>query len=114
MLLETCRALPGTTEDIKWRKDLIFSVGAKMYCGTGVDDLTEAAFKAHPIVFEALTARPGIIPAPYMARHHWVMVNDLAVLDADELVHLLRSAHRLVAEKLPKKRQVEMFGAVLE
>ena len=26
-----CLALPSVTEDVKWEKDLVFSIGAKMF-----------------------------------------------------------------------------------
>jgi hypothetical protein len=31
-LIIFCRQLPGATEDTKWKKDLIFSVGDKIVC----------------------------------------------------------------------------------
>ena len=75
-LREFCLALPAVTEDIKWGHDLCFSVGAKMFSVTGVEPPFTASFKVTPEEFGELTGRAGIVPAPYMARNNWVLVED--------------------------------------
>jgi predicted DNA-binding protein (MmcQ/YjbR family) len=45
----------------------------------------------------------GIIPAPYMARHHWVGFERFDALPDRELKPLLKNAYEMVMEKLPKK-----------
>jgi predicted DNA-binding protein (MmcQ/YjbR family) len=69
-----CSGLKGTTRDIKWGNDLCYSVGKKMYCATSLKGDPTISFKATPEEFAELTERDGIIPAPYAARYHWVMV----------------------------------------
>lgn len=101
-LIALCRALPGATEDVKWGKDLIFSVGGKMFAGFELPDGEPLAFKADPFAFAALVEHDGIVPAPYMARHHWVSVADRSKVPEEMLTELLAEAHRLVAQKLPK------------
>jgi predicted DNA-binding protein (MmcQ/YjbR family) len=100
-LLELCRSLPGVTEDVKWGNDLIFSVGGKMFAGFQLPDRAPLAFKVDPLVFSSLVSHDGIVPAPYMARHHWVSVATRSSLPLRTLKDLLSDAHALVAAKLP-------------
>jgi predicted DNA-binding protein (MmcQ/YjbR family) len=108
MTIETvrtiCRALPDTTEDIKWVQDLVFSVGTKMYAVVSLEPPHTVAFKCTPETFGELVERDGIIPAPYLARAMWVQETELgATLDRQELRELLRASYELVRAKLPKK-----------
>lgn len=103
-----CRALPGTTEDIKWGADRVFSVGGKMFAALAADAPDGISFKADDDRFLELTDRPGIVPAPYLARVKWVRVQAGALGDA-ELAALLRRSHELVLAKLPKRVQKEIL-----
>lgn len=101
-LRELCLSFPHATEDIKWGKDLCFSVGGKMFCATSADKAEgQVSFKCTPEKFIELTEREGIIPAPYVARYHWVAVEDPKALDADELEDLISRSYLLVFENLP-------------
>ena len=55
--------------------------------------------------FAELIERPGMIPAPYLARAHWVALESESTLSRTELQQLLIRAHALVFAKLPKKTQ---------
>jgi predicted DNA-binding protein (MmcQ/YjbR family) len=101
--IELCRALPGATEDIKWGKDLIFSVGEKMFAGFDTDESASITLKVDPAVFPILTQTPGITPAPYLARAFWVRLDAPEVLPREQIEDLLRESHRLVASKLSRK-----------
>jgi predicted DNA-binding protein (MmcQ/YjbR family) len=72
-LRSICRALPAVTEDVKWGHDLCFSVGGKMFAAVDLEPPHELAFKCTPESFAELIERAGIVPAPYSARHMWVM-----------------------------------------
>lgn len=109
-LKDFCRSLPGTTEDIKWGDDLIFSVGDKMYAGFDVESEAEFALKSEEEEFMGLIQMEGIIPAPYMAKHFWVAVRDRSVLPDEEWKRLLRKAHGLVLARLPEKKQRQILG----
>ena len=105
-LREICKALPGTTEDVKWGQDLCFCVGGKMFAAVNLEPPHQLGFKCSPEHFAELTEREGIVPAPYLARAMWVQEAELGVaLERQELAALLRSAYELVAAKLPKSRQ---------
>ena len=50
--------------------------------------------------------RPGIRPAPYLARARWISMNARQLpLGDDELRQLLTRSHQLVVRKLPKRLQ---------
>lgn len=102
-LFEFCRSLPGATEDVKWGKDLIFSVGGKMFAGFQLPEGEPMGFKVDALVFDALVGQKGVIPAPYLAKHSWVSVTDRTQLPLATLKSLLAKSHRLVAEKLSAK-----------
>jgi predicted DNA-binding protein (MmcQ/YjbR family) len=109
---EVCRSLPGCTEDTKWDNDTVFSVGAKMFAVTNKNvPALGFSFKVDDERFLELTDRPGIVPAPYLARAKWVYVRPEARLDDAELAALLRRSHELVFAKLTRKLQREITGA---
>ncbi|MES2130040.1 MAG: MmcQ/YjbR family DNA-binding protein [Pseudomonadota bacterium] len=103
-----CRSLPGATEDIKWGADLVFSVGAKMFACMAADNPTGVSFKVDDERFLELTDRPGIIPAPYLARVKWVHVEKAGALSDKEAAELLRRSYELVFSKLTRKLQREI------
>ena len=110
MTLETvrsiCRALPKSTEDIKWGHDLCFSVGGKMFTVVNLEPPHSIAFKCTPETFGELVERPGIIPAPYMARNMWVLEQELGdALERRELEALIKTSYDLVVAKLPRRLQ---------
>jgi len=103
-LREICLAFPGTTEQIQWGNDLLFKVGGKMFAVTPLEPAPVClSFKASPENFAELTERPNIIPAPYLARAHWVALQTRDAIADGELAILLRESYDLVAAKLPKR-----------
>jgi predicted DNA-binding protein (MmcQ/YjbR family) len=101
-----CGALPQVTEDIKWGHDLCFCVGKKMFVVVNLEPPHQLAFKCPPESFAELVERPGIIPAPYMARNMWVMEEELGeTLDRRELTELVKTSYDLVVAKLPKSKR---------
>lgn len=107
-LQDVCRSLPGVTEDIKWESNLVFSVHGKMFAVFDTDGGESFSFKVDPEAFDVLTARPGVVPAPYLAKHYWVKVDTAGTLPLDFLEDLFEESHRLVAAKLSKKAQREL------
>jgi predicted DNA-binding protein (MmcQ/YjbR family) len=99
-----CMSMPHATETVQWGDDLVFKVGGKMFAvAVLVPAKVWLSFKCSPEEFAELTERPGIIPAPYSARYHWVALETQDALALAELEQLLRQSYRLVVEKLPKK-----------
>ena len=101
-----CRALPDVTEDVKWGGDLCFCVRKKMFVVVNLEPPHQVAFKCTPESFSELVERPGIIPAPYMARNMWVQEQELGgALDRRELEMFVKKSYELVVSKLPKSRR---------
>jgi predicted DNA-binding protein (MmcQ/YjbR family) len=114
-----CLSLPHTTEHVPWGDDLVFKVGSKTIRGKGGGGKMFAAaalgprghrlsFKCTPEEFAELTERPGIVPAPYSARMHWVALETEDALPRAEIKRLVRLSYDLVVAKLPKKAQAEL------
>ena len=57
-----------------------------------------------------LTDVGGIIPAPYLARAHWVLVEDAKALTDAQARDLVARSHALVMAKLTKKER-EAIGS---
>jgi len=107
-----CRKLPHTTEQVQWGNDLVFKVGGKMYAVTPLEPAPVLlSFKCTPEEFAELTERPGIIPAPYMARAQWVGLESDEALSGAEIKRLLKRSYELVFAKLTIKVQAELRGA---
>lgn len=102
---EFCLSMPHATERVQWGNDLLFCIGDKMFAVAGLDAKypTKLSFKCTPEKFAELVECEGIIPAPYVARYHWVALEDLEALDREELKELLKTAYKLVHDKLPLK-----------
>jgi predicted DNA-binding protein (MmcQ/YjbR family) len=99
-----CLGLGPVTEQIQWGNDLVFKVGGKMFAVAALEPGAHwLAFKCRPEVFAELVEREGIIPAPYLARAHWVALETKDAVRLAELVALLREAYELVLAKLPRK-----------
>src|SRR5258707_14238369 len=100
-----CLWLPHADEKVQWGNDLLFRIGEKMFAVAALEPGHGVAlsFKCTPEKFAELVEQEGIIPAPYMARHHWVGLERFDALPDRELKPLLTNAYQMVLEKLPKK-----------
>lgn len=110
ILEKICNNLNGTTEDIKWENDLCFLIGNKMYCVAGIEPPLTVSFKVQPEEFIELTNKNGIIPAPYVARYHWVLVEDLNALNLKEWKFYITQSYKMIFNKLSKKIQKEIIA----
>ena len=104
VLRNHCAGLPGALREIKWGVDEVYTVGAKMFAHFGSVErpATAVMFKAGAQRFLELTDRPGIEPAPYLARAHWVKVTTASGLGDTQLKELLTHSHALVMAKLTR------------
>jgi len=100
-LRKLCLSFPGATEQIQWGDDLLFKVGGKMFVIIPLEPARIwLTLKADPEEFAELTERPGIIPAPYLARAKWVALESRDTLPQSEVAALLRKSYDLVFAKL--------------
>ena len=106
---EYCLALSHTTEKVQWGDDLVFKIGEKMYAVVALEPGDHwLAFKCSPEEFSALVERPGIVPAPYLARAQWVALETCDALPPDEIKRLLSEAYSLIFTKLSKRLQARL------
>jgi predicted DNA-binding protein (MmcQ/YjbR family) len=104
-----CIGLPHATEQVLWGADLVFKIGGKMFAAAPMEPAPVClSFKCTPERFAELTERPGVIPAPYSARAHWVALENEDALPRAEIRELLRESYGLVLARLPKKRQAKL------
>jgi len=104
-----CLGLPGAREDYKWGGIRVFSVaGNKMFA---VLDLAGAglSFKVADELFLGYCDRPGVRPAPYLARARWVSMAPPYPMAREELCDLLQRSHQLVVQRLPKRLQAGLL-----
>jgi predicted DNA-binding protein (MmcQ/YjbR family) len=99
-----CLSLPQATEGIQWDNDLLFRIAGKMFAVASLEGSpTRLSFKCRPEKFDELIEQEGIVPAPYLARNKWVMLESLDALSDAEIQALVRNSYDLVMAKLPKK-----------
>ena len=79
-----------------------------MFASFSVPEGEPFGFKVDPLVFDDLTQRPGIEPAHYLAKHHWVSVQSRDILPPEDAKSLLSEAHAIVAGRLSKKLRVSL------
>jgi predicted DNA-binding protein (MmcQ/YjbR family) len=105
-----CMSFPSATEGIKWENDLAFMIAEKMFAVVALhpSENGRLSFKCTPEEYAILVEREGIVPAPYMARNHWVSVTDSKALTQSECKRLLRDSYDMVRAKLPRKVQASL------
>jgi len=106
-----CLALPHATEDVQWEHNLLFRIAGKMFCIANLEpgmSPTKIAFKCTPEKFAELVEVEGIIPAPYMARNHWVAMIEMDALRPPEIKELIQASYQMILEKLPKNKQAAL------
>jgi len=104
-----CMKLPRTTEEILWGADLVFKIGGKMFATVVLEPSDRCmSMKCSAESFVEVVERPGIVPAPYLARANWVALESVDAMTRLEVERLLRDAYEMVLAKLPKKAQAEL------
>jgi predicted DNA-binding protein (MmcQ/YjbR family) len=107
-----CLALPHTTEIVQWGDALVFKIGGKMYVVFSLEPgPTWLSLKCTPEDFAELIERPGVIPAPYLARASWIALEHEDALPTAEIKRLIRQSYDLVLSKLPRKTRAALGGA---
>ncbi len=103
-----CRKLPGAVLSVQWGDEHVWKIGGKMFAIASPSTRPfRCSLKASDIAREALAGASGVGPAPYLARAGWLQIADGAMPDA-ELADMLRVAHALILQKLPKKTRAEL------
>jgi len=107
-----CLGLNGVKEDIKWGHDLCFCVAEKMFLVVALDEQpVSASFKLPPDQYEELVHKHGFAPAPYMARHHWILIDDVTRLTRKDWEKYILQSYDLVVNKLPKRIKTNLLSS---
>jgi predicted DNA-binding protein (MmcQ/YjbR family) len=80
-----------------------------MFCVVGLDQQpVSASFKVREDIFDEMCSREGFKPAPYMAKHKWVWVDDIRRMKNKEWEHFIHVAYEIVKLKLTAKLRKEL------
>ncbi len=105
-LKSLCRIFPATTESLQGAPSnvLVYAVGGKTiaYFKTSEPEKWRFSIRVSPDRFLELTGVPGVKPARYMGRFHWVTIVDVNAFPADYLTELLECSYRKALESLSK------------
>jgi predicted DNA-binding protein (MmcQ/YjbR family) len=101
-----CLSFPCATEKLQWGEELCFKVGDKIFALVGLGSVPQTIIcKCDAESFAALTEREGIVPAPYVGRYKWVMLERLDALSDFELRDVITRSYDLVAAKARKSNR---------
>jgi predicted DNA-binding protein (MmcQ/YjbR family) len=107
---DLCMALPHVAETVNWGHHLVYWVGSrerggKMFAMTDLDGTGTGVLWFHCGAerFHELLEIDGIIPAPYLARAHWVTLERWDALRARQIEDELKRAHDLIFSRLPAR-----------
>lgn len=107
-----CLSFPHATERVQWEDHLLFCIADKMFAMYSLNTASAniLSFKCDPETFAELTEKEGIIPAPYLARYHWVALQHGHPLGRKQLEGYLRESYEMVRAKLPRKLRDGLGG----
>lgn len=117
-LKQMCQACAGAESTLYGHPSniLVYAVEGKKfaYFKTSEPEMWRFSIRVSPDRFVELTDVPGIKPARYMGRFHWVTIVNLHVLSKDYLTELLAWSHAKALSSLSKARRAELSQAGLQ
>jgi predicted DNA-binding protein (MmcQ/YjbR family) len=100
-----CLSLPDATENLQWEDELCFKVGGKIFAMVSLSSVPQRLiFKSDPEEFPELLEYEGIVPAPYVGRYKWVMLEKLDALAKTEIERCIQKSYTMVAAKAKPPR----------
>jgi predicted DNA-binding protein (MmcQ/YjbR family) len=110
-----CSNLPGSVEKLHDAPSniLVYTVGGKFfaYFKTSDPERWRFSIRVTPDRFLELTDTPGIKPARYMGRYHWVTMVKIESMPDDYLTELVEWSYQRAYAALTKKKQREISVA---
>jgi predicted DNA-binding protein (MmcQ/YjbR family) len=108
-----CLSFPGVIEKESGEPSnvLAYYVGDKFfaYFKTSEPERWRFSFRVTPERFLELTDQPGIKPARYMHRFHWVTIVKVSSVNGDYLKELIEWSYSKAFGGLPKKIQKQII-----
>ncbi len=103
-----CRSLAGVTEVVLGAPSniLVYQLLDKKfaYFKTSQPEQWRFSLRVHPERFLELTDQPGIKPARYMGRFHWVTIVDVAAMPSESLRDLIDTSYQKAWASLRQKQ----------
>jgi len=114
-LKRLCRGFPGATETLygePWNFQ-VYTVGGRKfaYFKTSDPERWRFSMKVTPDRFVELTDIPGVKPARYRGRFHWVTIVDVAAFPPSYLKELVDWSYRRALASLPRARQIALAAS---
>ena len=114
-LKQFCRGLPSSIETLYEEpyNFLVYSVGGKKfaYFKTSRPERWRFSTRVTPDRFIELTDVPGIKPARYRGRFHWITIVSVSSFPAGYLTELVEWSYRRAFASLSKARQLAIRSA---
>ena len=105
-LQQRCREFPHASQSLHPSPSniLVYAVGGKKfaYFKTSEPEMGRFSIRVAPDQFLGLTGTPGVKPARYMGRFHWVTMVDVRAFPADFLADLLAWSYQKARSALSK------------
>ena len=99
-LRSLCLSFPHATEKLQWEDELCFKVRGKIFAMVRLSSVPQrVVFKCDPEEFLELIENDGVVPAPYVGRYKWAMLESLEVLPGSEIERCIRKSYEMVAAK---------------
>jgi predicted DNA-binding protein (MmcQ/YjbR family) len=109
-----CRGFPGATETLYGEpyNFLVYTVGGKKYAyfKTSQPERWRFSVRVAPDRFIELTDVPGVKPARYRGRFHWVTVVKVGSFPAGYLTELIECSYERALASLSKARRAAIRG----
>jgi predicted DNA-binding protein (MmcQ/YjbR family) len=100
-----CLSLPNAIENLQWEDELCFKVRGKIFAMVSLSSVPQRLiFKCDPEEFAELMENEGVVPAPYVGRYKWAMLESLEVLPDSEIDRCIRKSYAMVAAKSKPSR----------
>jgi predicted DNA-binding protein (MmcQ/YjbR family) len=113
-----CRKFAGAIETLHGHPSniLVYAVGGKTfaYFKTSEPERWRFSFRVTPSRFLELTDMPGVKPARYMGRYHWVTIVRVHDFPSAYLVELVEASYRRALASLSKTKQLDIAREAAE
>ena len=113
-LKDLCSRFPRATSRLHGPPGnvLVYSVGGKTFAYFKTSDPEKWRFSIRVTAdrFVELTDVPGIKPARYMGRYHWVTIVDVRSVPAEYLAELVEWSYQKALGSLSRTRRNQLLG----
>lgn len=110
-----CRSLPDAreTEHGEPWNFLVYTIGERKfaYFKTSEPERWRFSVRVSPARFVELTGMPGVKPARWRGRYHWITIVRVESFPEDYLCDLVEASYERALDSLGKRRQAAFAGS---